>query len=255
MSENDIRAYLRFYAELNEFVPAARRQRSVTYHFQGRVSVKHMIEAMGVPHTEVDLILANGASVDFSYLVQDRDRISVYPPFTTIDVSSLRQLRPPLPNPIRFVLDGHLGQLATYLRLLGFDVLYRNDFEDEALAQIAHEGKHVLLTRDRRLLMRKQVVHGYCLRTKDSRQQLLAVLHRFDLFRQIDPWQRCLRCNGPLHPVAKEEIIDRLEPKTKKYYHEFHMCQQCGQIYWKGSHYQPLREFIENINNQGDSVQ
>src|SRR3989338_9144205 len=114
------RAHFRFYEELNDFLPPERRKTTFTREFRNRASVKDMIEALGVPHTEVDLILVNGASVDFSYLVQDGDRISVYPMFESFDIRPLVHLRPrPLREP-KFVLDTHLGKLAVYLRLLGF---------------------------------------------------------------------------------------------------------------------------------------
>ena len=238
-------ALFRFYAELNDFVPPEKRQRTVAYPFDGLVSVKHMIEAAGIPHTEVELILANGQSVGFDYLVQDGDRISVYPAFATIDVSPLVKLRPPLSAPHRFILDNHLGRMARYLRLLGFDSLYFNDqADDPELAQIAHDENRILLTRDRGLLKRSLVTYGYCLRTKDSRAQVTAVLHRYQLHDQITPWRRCLRCNGRLHPIAKEKILHRLEPKTKRYFNEFQICASCEQIYWQGSHFAKLQQFI-----------
>ena len=245
-------AYFRFYAELNDFVPPDKQQRTVVYPFDGPVSVKHMIEATGIPHTEVELILANGESVGFDYLVQNGDRISVYPAFATINVSPAAQLRPPLTKPHRFLLDNHLGRLARYLRLLGFDALYFNDQADDAeLAQIAHDEGRILLSRDRGLLKRSLVTYGYCLRTKDSREQLTAVLHRYQLHDQIKPWSRCLRCNGRLHPIAKENIIHRLEPKTKLYFHEFQICGDCQQIYWKGSHFSKLEALIKKAINDG----
>ncbi|MCB9422787.1 MAG: Mut7-C ubiquitin/RNAse domain-containing protein [Ardenticatenaceae bacterium] len=245
--------YFRFYAELNDFVPPEKRQRTVVYPFDGPVSVKHMIEAAGIPHTEVELILANGESVGFDYLVQDGDRISVYPAFATIDVSPVTQLRPSLPTPHRFILDNHLGRLARYMRLLGFDTLYFNDkADDPELAQIAYDENRILLTRDRGLLKRSLVTYGYCLRTKDSKAQLTAVLHRYQLHDQINPWTRCLRCNGRLHPVTKEAILHRLEPKTKLYFNEFQICRDCGQIYWRGSHFGKLEALIANAINDED---
>ncbi len=240
-------AYLRFFGELKDFLPAQVRQKTISCRLNGPVAIKHLIEAMGVPHTEVQYILANRASVDFAYLVQPADCIDVYPIFYEIGVQPLLALQPPFPSPPRFILDSHLGQLAAYLRLLGFDTLYRHDYHDEELAQLSNKEQRALLTRDRRLLMRKVVVHGYCLRSKDPKQQLLAVLNRYRLGGQIRPWQRCLRCNGSLQPVDKEVILDRLEPKTKKYYQEFHICQRCEQIYWKGSHYEPLRQFVDEV--------
>lgn len=240
-------ASFRFYGNLNDFLPVLQRQKAIFYPLNGPVAVKHPIEALGVPHTEVEHILANGISVGFSYLVQPEDQISVYPTFHEIGVDPLYPLRPSLPAPPRFILDNHLGQLATYLRLLGFDAQYHNHYQDEELAQLSHEEERVLLTRDRRLLMRKIIVYGYWLRAKNPRQQLIEIIDRYELREYIRPWHRCLRCNGRLQPVPKEAILERLEPKTKKYYHEFHMCQVCQQIYWKGSHYKPLRQFVEDI--------
>jgi len=241
-------ASFRFYAELNDFLPPERQQTAFAYPFNSDQSVKHLIEAAGVPHTEVELILANNEPVDFSYAVQSGDRVAVYPHFAALPLGENGRLRPPPPAPARFVLDIHLGQLARYLRLLGFDTLYpTSDLDDADLAQIAHDENRILLSRDRGLLMRSLVVHGYCLRTKDSEEQLTAVLHRFNLFDQIQDTPRCLRCNGILQPVAKEAILDRLEPKTRLYYNEFQICQACGQIYWQGSHYPKLRQFVATI--------
>jgi uncharacterized protein with PIN domain len=241
------RAQFRFYAELNYFLPPRRQQRTVAHRFSGRVSVKDMIESQGVPHTEVDLILVNGVSKDFDYLVQDEDRISVYPVFESIDITPIVRLRPnPLREP-RFVLDTHLGKLATYLRMLGFDSLYWNDAQDDVLAEISSQEGRILLTRDRGLLMRSVVTHGYYVRATDPRKQLVEVLQRFDLVDSVRPFRRCIRCNGLLHQVPKEAIRDRLPPKTREYYDEFRVCDQCGQIYWEGSHYDRMQAFIARI--------
>lgn len=238
-------AMFRFYAELNDFLPSRKRQRDFTHSFELNASVKDMIEAQGVPHTEIDLILVNGQSVDFSYLVQDGDRISVYPVFELLDVSPVVRLRPSPLRVTRFVLDVHLGRLATYLRMMGFDTLYRNDYEDDELARISSSEHRILLTRDRGLLMRNIVTHGYWLRATRPRQQLVEVLEHFDLFNAVQPFQRCLRCNGLLQPVDKAAISDRLPPKTRQYYDEFHQCRACNRIYWKGSHYQHMRQWVE----------
>jgi uncharacterized protein with PIN domain/sulfur carrier protein ThiS len=239
--------WFRFYAELNDFLPVARRQVAFAHSFEGRVSIKHLIESLGVPHPEVDLVLVNGRSVDFSYIVQDDDRISVYPVFESISIAPLVRVRPqPLREP-RFVLDTHLGRLAAYLRMLGFDTVYRNDFADEELARISSQEGRILLTRDRGLLKRNQVTHGYCVRGTNPRSQLVGVLRRFDLFQMVAPFTRCIRCNGILRPVSKQAISHRLQPKTRQYYDEFRVCQACDQIYWKGSHYQRMQQFIEGV--------
>jgi uncharacterized protein with PIN domain len=242
-------ATFRFYAELNDFLPPSKRQRSFTTDIHLPVSVKHLIEALGVPHTEVEMILANGESVDFSYLVQPGDRLAIYPAFTSLDVTTLVPLRPSLPEPPSFVLDVHLGQLAMFLRLLGFDVLYPNNhYDDGYLAQIAHDEQRVMLTRDRGLLKRTLVVYGYCLRSRDPKKQLEAVLQRFQLHKWVQPWQRCLKCNGRLHPTPKSQILDRLEAKTIQFYDEFYVCQECQQIYWKGSHYEALKQIVDKYS-------
>jgi uncharacterized protein with PIN domain len=216
------------------------------------VVVKHAIEAQGIPHTEIDLILVNGESVGFYHQLTEGDFVTVFPAFTSIDISTIQKLRPPLSFPPRFVIDNHLGQLTRNLRLLGFDCLYNNDFDDQELAAIAFENDRVLLTRDRRLLMRKQIIYGFCLLTRDPGQQLQDVLHRYQLRSHIRPWRRCLRCNGVLGPIDKEAVIDRLEPKTKKYYHHFHICQDCEQIYWKGSHYPLLNQLVNKISQENE---
>jgi len=235
-----------FHGRLLDFLPSDQRLESIPYRLHGRMTVKHPIEALGVPHTEVDYILANGKPVTFSYILQAGDELSVYPA-SSEEIPASGRLRPPLAHPPSFVADNHLGRLVTYLRLLGFDVLHPKHLDDEQLAAMSRRQQRVLLTRDRRLLMRKIVRYGFCLQSRDPRQQLTDVLARFDLYPAIDPWQRCLRCNGRLRQVAKQDILERLEPKTKKYYHEFHMCRDCQQIYWKGSHYRPLLDFVNTV--------
>lgn len=256
MSERQDAATFRFYADLNDFLPSAWQQQAFPYPVHdGQQSVKHLIEAIGVPHTEVELILVNGRSTNFHYLVQANDTVSIYPPFTTIDAAPLVQLRPSLSPPHRFVLDNHLGKLTRYLRLLGLDALYFNDAADDAeLAQIAHDEKRILLTRDHGLLKRSNVIYGYCLRTRDSEKQVTAVLHRFHLHDQITPWTRCLRCNGLLQSVAKEAILHRLEPKTKLYFQAFQICHDCQQIYWQGSHTTRLQEVVNRAINSGSKL-
>jgi uncharacterized protein with PIN domain len=242
-------ADFRFYAYLNDFLPASKRHRSNTHPaFDGTQTVKHLIEAQGIPHTEVDLILVDGTAVGFEHQVRPSEQISIYPAFTTLNTAPLLQLRPPPPEPARFLLDNHLGRLARYLRLLGFDTLYFNNrLDDEQLADLSCAEERVLLSRDRGLLKRKQVIHGHCLRTKDPREQLKAVILRYRLAEQIRLWSRCLRCNGDLHRVPKTAVMDRLEPKTKLYFEEFQQCQSCAQVYWQGSHYTQIRAFLEQF--------
>jgi uncharacterized protein with PIN domain len=242
---------LRFYEELNDFLAPELRKRAFDHDFERRTSVKDMIESFGVPHTEVEIILVNGRSVDFSHIVQDGDRISVYPVFESLDVSPLIRLRPePLRTP-KFVLDTNLGRLARYLRLLGFDCLYENDFEDAIVAKISSEQQRTLLTRDRALLQHRIITHGYFVRAVRPRLQVPEVLLRFDLYRLIAPFSRCIRCNGALQDVDKATIKDRLEPKTRKYFDTFRICTGCGQIYWQGSHYERSMRLVDDWRARG----
>jgi len=237
----------RFYAELNDFLPPERRQVAFGHALAGPGSVKDAIEALGVPHTEVDLILANGESVDFSYRLADGDRIAAYPVFETLDITPLLRVRPEPLRHLRFVLDTHLGRLASYLRLLGFDALYANDAGDAELADLAAAEGRILLTRDRGLLKRSQVTRGYCLRSTNSHAQLREVAQRFDLAATARPFTRCLACNGNLEPVPAAEVRHLLPEHTRQTYDEFGRCTACGRVYWQGAHYARMRGLVEEI--------
>ncbi|HID81924.1 MAG TPA: twitching motility protein PilT [Chromatiales bacterium] len=241
------RIQLRFYEELNDFLPVALRKVEFTHDITRKASVKDVIESFGVPHPEVEIILVNGKSVDFSYIVQNGDRISVYPMFESLDISSLLQLRPrPLRLP-HFIVDANLGALARYLRLLGIDCLYQNNYSDNEVATISDEQQRTVLTRDRTLLQRKIITHGYFVRADKPLIQTKEVLKRFDLYRSLAPFTRCTRCNGILKPVEKESIMERLEPLTKKYYDDFLICPDCQQIYWEGSHQQRAKILVNEL--------
>jgi hypothetical protein len=238
---------VRFYAELNGFLAPWRRGGATSYAFEVSGSVKDMIETLGVPHTEVDLILVNGAPEDFTYRLRNGDRISVYPVFESIDISALVRCRPQPLRELRFVADTHLGRLVRYLRMLGFDTKYRDDTQDAELATLSSKEGRILLTRDRGLLKRNVVTRGYCVRATDSREQLNEVLQRFDLSGAIVPFSRCVHCNSLLRPTRKDLIRDRLPPKTEQYYEDFHVCPGCERIYWKGSHYRRMLRFMEGL--------
>jgi hypothetical protein len=239
--------YFRFYAELNDFLPREMRMTEFPHTFGGKQSVKHLIEVAGVPHTEVDLVLVNGSSVDFSYVPDDGDRISVYPVFEAFDIAPVSLVRPwPLRQP-RFVLDSHLGRLAVYMRMLGFDALYRNDYRDDELVRISLAEHRALLTRDRSLLMRSAVTHGYFVRPRNWRDQLIDVLRRFDLAGSVSPLARCLVCNEPLEAVAKQAVADRVPPRSLEHCDEFWQCPGCSRVYWNGSHRRRMLQFIDEM--------
>mgnify|MGYP000996667345 CR=1 FL=1 len=237
-------AFLRFYGELNDFLPAAQRGRMLVHRFDVSPSIKDAIESAGVPHPEVGLIVANREPVDFSYSLQRGDYVSVYPAFHSIDLGPMPRLRESLPPPPDFVLDVHLGRLAAYLRLLGFDARYRNDFADPELASISATEQRVLLTRDRGLLKRNEVVHGYWVRHTEPRRQLLETLRRFDLSPHVNLFTRCLICNTPLIRAEKEAVAARVPPRAAEHFTDFHVCPNCERVYWKGSHYRRMLSLV-----------
>lgn len=236
---------LRFYGELNDFLPPPRRGVTFGARVERRTSLKDAIERCGVPHVEVALVLVDGEPARFDYLVQAPVRVSAYPAFHSIALGSAANLQPASPSEYRFVADAHLGKLAFNLRLLGFDTVYRNDAADDWLASLSAQEDRVLLTRDRQLLMRSIVLRGYYVRSDDPRAQLAEVLARFELAARSRPFTRCTRCNGLLRDVAKSEVLDQLEPLTREHYDQFRQCSECGQVYWRGSHYEPLAGVVQ----------
>ncbi len=234
-------AYFDFQPELRCFLPHNKRNVTVALGFKGRQTIKHLVESLGVPHTEVGQVTANGQARGLDSVPHNGDRIEVRP------------AAPGCPVEPRFLLDSHLGRLAAHLRMSGFDCLYDNDYHDERISEILTDDPRILLTRDRRLLMRKVVQYGYCLRSLEPQEQLVEVVRRFDLANKITPLHRCLRCNHPLQPVSKETVLDRLEPLTKLYFDEFHLCPACDQVYWKGSHVARMEKLIESVSGSSKS--
>ncbi|HSR65618.1 MAG TPA: Mut7-C RNAse domain-containing protein [Xanthomonadaceae bacterium] len=236
----------RFYEELNGFLAPALRRRSFAHAFDDTPAVKDRIESLGVPHTEVDLILVDGEPASFSRRLRGGERVAVYPMFECFDVSGLGGLRPrPLREP-RFVLDVHLGRLAHYLRLLGFDCLYRNDYRDEDLLAIAREDHRTVLSRDTGLLKRAELTHGAFVHASDPRRQLREVIDRFQLESRIAPFTRCARCNGEVAHVPAEEA-EEAPAAVARDGTEFSRCRGCGQLYWRGSHPARLRERLAEV--------
>jgi uncharacterized protein with PIN domain len=233
----------RFYARLNDFLPFARRGRRFGHVLRNVSSVKDAIEALGVPHPEVDVILINGAAADFSVQLRDGDDVSVYPAFRSLDVSGVRRAGADPPPAPGFAVDAHLGKLASLLRLAGFDAVIVDD--DAALANTAAREDRVVLTRDVALLKRSIIRYGYWVRNTDPERQLAEVLERFDLMERMEPFARCLRCNTRLEEVEAAAVADRLLPCTRAEFHDFRRCPGCNRIYWPGSHYDALRAVLE----------
>jgi uncharacterized protein with PIN domain len=208
-----------------------------------------MVESLGVPHTEIDVILVNGASVDFSHRLYNCDDVAVYPVFESLDVTNVTRLRPAPLRTVTFICDVHLGRLARALRILGFYTLYRNDYTDHEIVAIASSDHRMVLTRDRGLLKHSAVTHGYCVRSTVWREQAREIIERFDLQKVSVPFSRCALCNGIIARVEKNEILGLLEDQTKKCYEAFSQCGSCRKIYWEGSHFVKLRELVKELIN------
>ncbi|MBL8161256.1 MAG: Mut7-C ubiquitin/RNAse domain-containing protein [Anaerolineae bacterium] len=242
------RASFTFDGALNFFLPRAQQYQRIEHVFEWRASIKDMIESLGVPHPEIELIVVNGAAVDFNHIVEPGDVVIAYPPEHGVAVTAL-PLRPPYPGRPAFILDQHLGRLAAYLRMLGFDTLYRNDYHDEELARVSHDEQRILLTRDIGLLKRSLVIYGYYVRETNRQRQLAEITRRYHLTDAVQPFRHCMKCNGLLIWVAKEAVADQLPDGTARYYDEFHRCTSCEQVYWKGPHYQRMQTLIDQVIN------
>jgi uncharacterized protein with PIN domain len=230
----------RFYEELNDFLPPALRKRSFEHHAAAHASVKHAIEALGVPHTEVELVLVNGVSVGFAHRLRDHDRVSVYPKFEALDISPLLRVRATALRETRFIADAHLGRLARYLRFLGYDTLYRNAWQDVELVAIAQREHRIVLTRDRALLMRREVTHGCFVHPVAPLAQLRQVVERTTLDTSGARPRRCMLCNLPLESVDADAVRERVPAGTRSQHRQFWTCPGCDRVYWRGSHWHRL---------------
>ena len=237
-------ATFRFYEELNDFLAPERRKQEFSLACAQAATVKHMIEALGVPHTEIEVILVNGESVGFDRLLRDGDRVAVYPRFEALDVAPLLRLREQPLRETRFVADCHLGGLARLLRMAGFDTLFRNDFADPELAAISIGERRILLTRDRELLKLRGITHGCYVHALKPVRQFQELVQRLDLQDRFRPFSRCLECNAPLRPIDKPLIADRLPPAVREHQQHFFTCDQCRRIYWQGTHWQRMRTLL-----------
>ena len=237
----------RFYEELNDFLPEEKRKRDFQAFFRPRSTVKDVIVSLGVPHTEVDLVLVNGASVDFTYPLEGGERISVYPVFESFDIRPFRNLGSNPLRDLRFVTDVHLGRLTRYLRLLGFDTLYCNGSDPGDLIEVSIRQARVLLTRSRRLLKHKVITRALLVRDVDSTIQLKAIFQRLDLYAEARPFSRCLCCNGLIEPISKQEVAHRLPPRVRASYKTFFLCSSCNRVYWKGTHFRRMSRFVQDV--------
>lgn len=214
-----------------------------------RTSIKDMLESIGLPHTEIGALRLADTMLDFSHIVEPGREYVVQPVPEPWDVTVPTVLRPdPLPG-ISFVVDINVGRLAKYLRASGFDVLFDPRWSDKYIASLMKKEKRILLTRDRGLLMRKQVEYGRYVRMTEPAGQLQEVLRLFGLKERIRPFTRCLECNEPLVKVRKQDVYHLLEPLTRKYYDSFSRCPGCGRVYWSGSHIERMRRLFRDYED------
>ncbi len=237
-----------FYGDLNVFLGPKAVDAVIERRLAEKTSIKDVIESCGVPHPEVDLILVDEQTVGFDHTLANDTKVEVFAVENRGTVRTEKRLQ--TVGITRFVVDGHLGGLTRNLRLLGFDVAYRQNADDRQLLEVMVHENRALLTRDRRLLMHAIVQHGYYPRSQNADEQTIEVVRRFDLSELIAPFTRCLRCNAPLEAATKADIIDKLEPLTKIYYDQFRRCPDCKQIYWSGSHFPKLQKRIEEIRSR-----
>lgn len=240
-------AAFRFYARLNTFLPAERRGQAFSCSCAQAATTKHMIEALGVPHTEVALVLVNGSPVGLEWLIKDGDRIAVYPKFEQLDISTLADFQPLPPGPPRFVADAHLGGLARLLRMAGFDTLFDNHYEDAAMTELANRECRVLLTRDRALLMHRVVTHGCYVYSLKPADQLRELYERLELAAHARPFSLCMTCNAPLRQIGEQAARARVPPRVLERHDRFMGCDRCGRIFWEGSHWQDMRALLDSL--------
>jgi len=237
-------AEFRFYEELNDFLAPQRRKNVFQVPIDRGRSVKDAIESVGVPHTEVDLVLVDGASVAFGHVLRGGERVAVYPVFERLDIAPIVHLRPSPLRETRFVLDCHLGKLARHLRMAGFDSLWETDYGDEEIVALSAAQKRVILTRDKGLLKRRAVEHGHYVRETDSEKQFREVVRAFQLERLLKPFTRCRVCNSALRELPRESIHGRVPEEVWRTQEAFTDCPNCGRIFWRGTHYERLARIL-----------
>lgn len=237
----------RCYAELNDFLPQEHKQKQFIHPLKTPVTLGEAIESLRIPRSEIDLVLLNSQPVSLNERLYENDFVSLFPTFETLDISTLKGGHAPPLRVTRFILDAHLGKLTKYLRMLGFDTIYRNDFADDDIIELAAKEQRIILTRDKLLLKSKQVTHGYYVRTTHKHEQLREVVQKFDLSSQFKSFTRCMTCNTELVPISKEDILQPLPQDIIDNFNEFFFCTACKKVYWKGSHFNRMESYIRDL--------
>jgi uncharacterized protein with PIN domain/sulfur carrier protein ThiS len=229
-------ARFRFYSPLSAFLPRERREAPFDYACARAATLKNAIEALGVPHTEAARIVVNGQPATLDRIVREGDAVEVHP----WEVQ-------PLPEAWRFLADAHLGGLARFLRMLGYDTLHDNGYRDAEIRRLAWQERRVVLTRDRELLKCREIARGCYVHELKAQAQLREVAARFDLAAGARPFTLCLCCNLPLERVARASVAPLVPPQVRARHEQFHRCAGCGRVYWPGSHFERMRAALERM--------
>lgn len=239
---------LRLHEQLWPLLARERRCESFEYDCAQQASAKHALEALGVPHTEVEWLAVKGRPAGLDQLLRDGDLIEAWPRLTTPPSGYFQQLRVwPLPSSSRFIADAHLGGLARLLRLAGFDTLYRQDYQDREIARLSASETRIALTRDRELLKQRDIEYGCFVREQQPWSQLTELLRRLQLATAVRPFSLCLECNVTLQQVERAAVLDSLPPAVQAGQQHFTRCAQCDRIYWQGSHWKRMRERLDAV--------
>ncbi|NOJ80564.1 Mut7-C ubiquitin/RNAse domain-containing protein [Myxococcus xanthus] len=245
MEQPKAQVTMRFHGALNDFLSPAHRHQTFSHALRGRPSVKDLIESLGPPHPEVDVVRVDGEAVDFSRRVQPGACVEVYP--ASMDEAPGVRVGPPLQDTPRFVLDVGLGRLVGFLRMLGFDALWRNDFADDTLARLSHDEDRILLSRDIGVLKRGEVLRGYFPRSTDPAEQLVEVVRRYGLTSRMHPFSRCVACNAALTSAEPSEVAGRIPERVAERHSRFQQCPDCRRVYWAGTHHQRMQALVDRL--------
>lgn len=237
---------IKFYGRLTKLLPG-KIKKFIIHKFIDRTSIKDLIESFNVPHTEVDVILVNGKSVTFDYLIQDGDRIEVFPDKTKILKGGIKSLKPKIKGEPKFIADVHLGGLVNLMRMLGLDVFYNNNYTDKEIIEISKNENRIILTRDIGILKRKQVRYGHYVMETEPEKQLKELLRIFNLKKYFKPFSRCLKCGTKLKRISRAKVFERLKNFKFKKRMQFYYCVHCDKIYWEGSHYDKMKRKIYSL--------
>jgi uncharacterized protein len=222
-----------FSSELETFLEREKRGHAFQYTCARAATLKNAIEALGVPHTEIGAVTVNGQPATLQRIVREGDTVEV----KGSDPFYIEKGSDPF-----FLADAHLGGLARFLRMLGFDTVHRNAFDDAEIRRLASEEPRIVLTRDRELLKCREIRRGCYVRALKPEAQLQEVAARYGLAPLARPFTLCLHCNLALESVSHDAVAHRVPEKVLLLQETFTHCRGCARVYWPGSHYQRMQE-------------